>query len=194
MGAPFLSRHFLAEQAQVAALLPFPPSGADGGTAHALLALGGWAQDAQEHHLTIADLAVCYRGTNVAAQPTLSRLASFEPPAPITSLAGGDLGAGRVLLLAGAADGSLSRLRLQVPTAPGSHPEQIQVGSRACAACPLVWQAGCGWVGGWVHGVSWGRVPSAPCPGPNRFRRGLGLCPGSGGDVAGRGSSCCVSC
>ena len=55
-GTPFLSRHFLAEAVSSAALIPFPLPGASsaaggGGTtatAHSLLALGGWSEDAGE--------------------------------------------------------------------------------------------------------------------------------------------------
>eukprot|EP00887_Chlorella_sp_A99_P008210 scaffold12.g8210.t1 len=125
MAGPFLSRHFLAEQARCATLLPFPP--AAGGPAHSLLALGSWA--GEEARLTIADLAVTCASDDVAAPPALSQLASFAAPAAVAAVAAADLGGGRVLLLAAGADGSLGRLRMQVPTAPGSQPEQIQLQS-----------------------------------------------------------------
>lgn len=41
-----------------------------------------------------------------------------------------DVGGGALLVLAASADGSVSRLRMQVPTQPGAQPEEIQV--RAC--------------------------------------------------------------
>ena len=50
MGKPFLSRHFLAEQASCLAGIPFAAAGAaeEGvATTHNLLALGTWCQDAQ---------------------------------------------------------------------------------------------------------------------------------------------------
>ena len=57
MGKPFLSRHFLGEQADCIAALPFAaPGAAEGGvaTAHNLLALGTWSEDAQVRRAAIA--------------------------------------------------------------------------------------------------------------------------------------------
>lgn len=60
MGKPFLSRHFLGEQASCLATVPFPAAGAaeDGvQLQHNLLAMGTWSEDAQvqtfrsRHHL-----------------------------------------------------------------------------------------------------------------------------------------------
>lgn len=42
-----------------------------------------------------------------------------------------DLGGGALLLLAASGDGSVARLRMTVPTQPGSQPEEIQVAGRA---------------------------------------------------------------
>jgi hypothetical protein len=50
MPAPFLSRHFLAEQASCVAQVPFAAAGAaEDGVAitHNLLAMGTWCEDAQ---------------------------------------------------------------------------------------------------------------------------------------------------
>lgn len=51
VGKPFLSRHFLAEQASSVASIPFAAAGAadEQGVAatHNLLALGTWSEDAQ---------------------------------------------------------------------------------------------------------------------------------------------------
>lgn len=44
-----------------------------------------------------------------------------------------DMGGGALLLLAASADGSVSRLRMQVPTQPGAQPEEIQVCGRGGA-------------------------------------------------------------
>ena len=54
MGRPFLSRHFLSEQASCLASVPFAAAGAadeDGvATTHNLLALGTWSEDTQVRH------------------------------------------------------------------------------------------------------------------------------------------------
>ena len=54
MGKPFLSRHFLSEQASCLASVPFAAAGAadeDGvSTTHNLLALGTWSEDTQVWH------------------------------------------------------------------------------------------------------------------------------------------------
>lgn len=110
MGKPFLSRHFLGEQADCLQALPFAaPGAAEGGvaTAHNLLALGTWSEDAQvrpiamrwqrsgslllappnaaaaacrlqESRLTVIDLAVGQAGDEIAGHPSLKRLASFQ--------------------------------------------------------------------------------------------------------------------
>lgn len=39
-----------------------------------------------------------------------------------------DMGGGAVLLLTGSAGGGVCRLRMQMPTQPGSEPAEIQVG------------------------------------------------------------------
>ena len=71
----------------------------------------------QEHQLTLADLAVAYSAADVVQTPAFNVLASFRAPAAPTALAFAE----SVLILA-AADGSLSILRLQLPTVPGSDP------------------------------------------------------------------------
>jgi hypothetical protein len=40
-----------------------------------------------------------------------------------------DVGGGAVLLLTGSGSGGVCRLRMQVPTQPGSEPAEIQVGT-----------------------------------------------------------------
>ena len=72
MGKPFLSRHFLSEQASCCCGVPFAAAGAadeDGvSTTHNLLALGTWSEDTQARGcsagrlgpLTIAGGPACY--------------------------------------------------------------------------------------------------------------------------------------
>lgn len=78
-----------------------------------------------------------------------------------------DLGGGALLLLAASCDGSVARLRMTVPTQPGSQPEEIQVGAQA--GCDTAWalqwvgaQAGCAtawalhrWIA-WLRSISEG--------------------------------------
>lgn len=49
------------------------------------------------------------------------------PPLPADQVA--DLGGGALQLLVASADGSVARLRMTVPTQPGSQPEEIQAGA-----------------------------------------------------------------
>ena len=157
--------------------------------AHNLLALGSWSQEAQEARLTLFDLAVSHRGNEIAAQPAMSRLASFQHSGRVAALeasvcmlgrhllaqwqrnsmadssdagltshvplslnclhitsvvaavtavccccppwraqvADVGSGSGALMLLTASTDGSVSRLRLQVPTQPGSQPEAVQL-------------------------------------------------------------------
>jgi hypothetical protein len=133
-GRPYLSRHFLAEQARCLTPLPFPPGGAADAAGvsvqHNLLALGAWAEDAQEHRLSVVDLAVGYAAADVARAPALVTLASFaHRGGGVRAVAAADLagGGGEVLLVAAGADGSLARLRLGVPTMPGAQPAAVSL-------------------------------------------------------------------
>ena len=67
--------------------------------------------------------------------PTTNQPTRIHPPHR-TQVA--ETGGGTLVLLAAAADGSVCRLRLQVPTQPGTLPEQVQVGGGG----------GGGWEGG----------------------------------------------
>ncbi|PRW44562.1 nuclear pore complex NUP43 [Chlorella sorokiniana] len=130
MGKPFLSRHFLGEDLSCIAAVPFAAAGAaEGGvaTTHNLLALGTWSEDAQESRLTIVDLAVGHSGDEVAAHPAMKRLASFTHSGRVAAVEVADLGSGALLLLAASGDGIVGRLRMTVPTQPGSQPEEIQL-------------------------------------------------------------------
>ncbi|KAI3428409.1 hypothetical protein D9Q98_007236 [Chlorella vulgaris] len=131
MPAPFLSRHFLAEQASCVAQVPFAAAGAaEDGVAitHNLLAMGTWCEDAQEARLTLIDLAVGHSGDEIVQQPAMTRLASFHHSGGrVAALEVADCGNGAVLVLAASGDGSVSRLRMQVPTQPGSQPTAIQL-------------------------------------------------------------------
>ncbi|KAL4428539.1 hypothetical protein ABPG75_002628 [Micractinium tetrahymenae] len=130
MPRPFLSRHFLGEQASCLAAVPFPGAGAaeDGvAQSHNILALGSWSEDAQEHRLTIIDLVVGHSGDEIVRQPAVARLASFQHSGRVAAVEVADLGGGALALLAASSDGTVSRLRMQVPTQPGARPEDIQL-------------------------------------------------------------------
>jgi WD40 repeat protein len=81
----------------------------------------------QEHHVSIFDLAVPLRGDDVAGPPSVSRLASFQHPGAVTGIAAAELGGGSVVVTASSSNGTVSRLRLHVPTAPGSRPEGVRL-------------------------------------------------------------------
>jgi WD40 repeat protein len=72
-------------------------------------------------------LAVGYKANDVADVPSLNVLASFRLPAASTSLKTAQLDSNYVAIVTATADGSLFRLRLQIPTIPGSQPESIQL-------------------------------------------------------------------
>ncbi|KAG7674832.1 hypothetical protein Ndes2526B_g07672 [Nannochloris sp. 'desiccata'] len=131
MGKPHLSRHFLASRASCLISIPFAAAGqpdeAGIATTHNLLAFTGWNEDAQEHQLTLADLAVGYTANDVSDVQALNVLASFRLPAASTALSTAQFDTNSVAVVVAAADGSLLRLRLQIPTIPGSHPESIQL-------------------------------------------------------------------
>jgi hypothetical protein len=82
----------------------------------------------QEYRISIFDLAVPQRGgDDVAAAPELGRLATFPHRGAVTAIEAAEVGSGSVYLIAASAEGHLTRLRLQVPTAPGSAPEAVQL-------------------------------------------------------------------
>lgn len=68
-----------------------------------------------------------------------------------------DCGNGAVLVLAASGDGSVSRLRMQVPTQPGSQPTAIQVGPLAAVSL-CAWR--CHTAGACVHATDL----QLPCP------------------------------
>lgn len=84
-------------------------------------------QHLQEYQLTLADLAVAYVASDVAQTPAFNVLASFRTPAAPAALACAEVVGSAVTVVIALADGSLSRLRMQVPTIPGSHPESVQL-------------------------------------------------------------------
>lgn len=80
----------------------------------------------QEHRLSIFDVAVWYSGPE-ASTPSLNRLASFQHSGAVTATKAADLGNGSVLLATASDEGTICRLRMQVPTHPGSSPESINL-------------------------------------------------------------------
>jgi hypothetical protein len=80
----------------------------------------------QEHRLSIFDVAVRYNGSE-AATPAINKLACFQHPGTVTAAKAVDMGEGSVMLVTASDEGRLCRLRMQVPTAPGSSPAGIQL-------------------------------------------------------------------
>jgi WD40 repeat protein len=140
MARKFVNRMFVADQATCMTSIPFPkPSleedesidndrSGSGAALHNLLAIGcGWSMDAQEYHINIIDLALStHHETN---PPMLIKLASFQVDARPTCMCTADHGNGTISILTGCTNGHVYRLRMVVPTAPGSSPESIQLQS-----------------------------------------------------------------
>ena len=79
----------------------------------------------QSYLLACLDLAITLPSPSASAAgatPTasVSEVAAWRPPARVTATTAGAPTPGAALLVAGTADGSLCRLRLRVPTAPGA--------------------------------------------------------------------------
>jgi len=134
MARKFVNKMFVADQATCLASIPFPKPGLDdstdgsGAALHNLLAMGcGWSMDAQEYRVNIVDVALSIHHEN--NPPTLIKLASFRVESRPTCVCTADHGDGSISILAGCTNGHLYRLRMVVPTAPGSSPESIQLQS-----------------------------------------------------------------
>ena len=80
----------------------------------------------QDYQLGIGDLIVKYGGNDVVDTANFSTLASFRTGAEPLCLASAEIN-GRVFLIAAHSDGSLARLRIEVPSTPGSLPEMMQL-------------------------------------------------------------------
>ena len=68
-----------------------------------------------------------YLASDVSQTPAFNVLASFRTPAAPVALACAEAGSSAVTIVIALGDGSLSRLRMQVPLIPGSHPESVQL-------------------------------------------------------------------
>ncbi|KAK9809221.1 hypothetical protein WJX72_011562 [[Myrmecia] bisecta] len=132
MDEPHLSRHYLGTQGLKVKCIPFAPPGPAepdrGIQSHKLLAVGNWSQDAEQNVLSVVDLEVWTSpGEDRVLQAGLSSLAGWEHPGSITDLQVTQVGPGRVVLLTGSSTGAVCRVQLDVPAAPGSAPEQVQI-------------------------------------------------------------------
>lgn len=77
--------------------------------------------------MAIGALAVEFSGNDVMRIPEFRTLAAFRAAAQPLSLTAAQVHDGRVILLASLSDGSLGRLRIDVPLSPGSIPESMQL-------------------------------------------------------------------
>ena len=81
----------------------------------------------QESQLLLVDFRTMYSASDIHSHPELSVLASFRGESSIAAISASTEvdGSGCVSVVAGLANGALSRLRMSVPTVPGSSPESI---------------------------------------------------------------------
>lgn len=128
MTNPVLTRQYAGADVRRLRCIPFPQPRApdeDGTlTAHKLMALG--AYDTDMHILSLLDLQLTT--SEAAASTSLTTLASWEHPGgEVTDLHVSRQPSGSVLLLAGSSSGTITRLHMLVPQAPGSLPRDIQL-------------------------------------------------------------------
>ncbi|KAI8102130.1 hypothetical protein M9435_005736 [Picochlorum sp. BPE23] len=132
---PFLSRHFLACQAEGLGVVPFPPPGqedSEGRTSqHNILCLGGWNEEAKEYQLSLCNLCVEKKYGDIIAPPDVSVLASFQTPGCCSTVdvarSNQSFQGSSDVIVAGSKHGHLHRLRLTVPNVPGSCPSAIRL-------------------------------------------------------------------
>eukprot|EP00890_Picochlorum_soloecismus_P001225 jgi/Picsp_1/2102/NSC_05567-R1_nucleoporin 43kda len=131
MSSRHLSRHFLGLQAESVASVPFPPAGYEdlGGESsnHNILACCGWSEDSQEYQTSLYGLEVRRKHGCIIETPQLSLLASFQTASRCHALDVEQCSSDSAILVAGSSDGSLYRLRLQIPSLPGSLPSDIRL-------------------------------------------------------------------
>lgn len=128
MTGPSLTRQYAGADVRRLRCIPFPEPRApdeDGTlTAHKLMALG--AYDTDMHILSLLDLQLT--SSETTSSTSLTTLASWEHPGgEVTDLHVSRQPSGSVLLLAGSSSGSITRLHMLVPQAPGSVPRDIQL-------------------------------------------------------------------
>ena len=126
-----MSRHSLGLVPSVIASVPFPSAGpedAEGRTFHHnILCVAGWNDDVREHQLNLMNLNVQKLLGEIDDVPELSLLSSFTTPRAVTSLDVPQETRGSTIVVAGGEDGALYRLKLTLPTTPGSSPSAIRL-------------------------------------------------------------------
>lgn len=126
-----VSRHSVGLLPSVISSVPFPSAGpevADGRTIHHnILCVAGWNEDVREHQLNLVNLNVQKLLGEIDEVPEVSLLSSFSVPRAVTSLDVAQETRGSTVVVAGGDNGALYRLKLSLPTAPGSSPSAIRL-------------------------------------------------------------------
>lgn len=126
-----VSRHSLGLLPCAIASVPFPragPEDAEGRTVHHnILCVAGWNDDVREHQLNLMNLNVQKLFGEIDDVPEVSLLSSFTVPRAVASLNVSQETRGSTIVVAGGDDGALYRLKLTLPTAPGSSPSAIRL-------------------------------------------------------------------
>jgi WD40 repeat protein len=126
-----VSRHSLGLLPSAIASVPFPgagPEDAEGRTVHHnILCVAGWNDDVREHQLNLMNLNVQKLFGEIDDVPEVSLLSSFTVPRAVVSLDVSQETRGSTMAVAGGDDGALYRLKLSLPTAPGSSPSAIRL-------------------------------------------------------------------
>jgi WD40 repeat protein len=137
-----VSRHFLGMAPNSIASVPFPAAGpedSEGRTSHHnILCLAGWNDDLREYQLSIINLNVQKVLGEIAEAPEVSLLSSFVAPKQVTCLDISQGTRGETMVVGGSSDGSLYRLKLTLPHAPGSSPSAIRLDAADIADADLV--------------------------------------------------------
>ena len=126
-----VSRHSLGLQPSALCTVPFPAAGpedAEGRTVHHnILCVAGWNDDIREEQLNLLNLNVHKVLGEIADPPEVSLLSSFAVPRPVTCVDVPQETRGSTIVVAGGGDGGLYRLKLTLPTTPGSSPSAIRL-------------------------------------------------------------------
>ncbi len=125
-----LQSHYIPNDIRKLCSIPFPqPRVADEQgqlTTHNLIVLG--AYDTDLHVLSLLDLQTTSSTSTQSSNTTPITLASWEHPGgEVTDVHVSSQPDGTLLVLAGSTNGSITRLQMLIPQAPGSHPRDIQL-------------------------------------------------------------------
>ena len=127
-----VSRHSLGLMARAVCAVPFPAAGpedAEGRTVHHnILCVAGWNEDVREQQLNLINLNVHKVMGEIADPPEVSLLSSFSVPSrSVTCMDVSQETRGSAVVVAGGDDGGLYRLKLTLPTTPGSSPSAVRL-------------------------------------------------------------------